>query len=176
VRFGAREYDAMVGRWVSKDPSRFRGGINLYVYSWNDPVNFRDPRGRRPTGVGGASNSGDGGSEGMGGIPMTPRGPVPLGDLDWCGSVGTEWVPEGDVLGGSTYQWSCEQHDDCYATCGADKLTCDRSLSANMSQECLEQGDSCYVSAEAYYLGLQLPPGWDAFANGQAAACSCGSP
>ncbi len=32
VRFGARDYDAAVGRWVNKDPIRFRGGLNLYMY------------------------------------------------------------------------------------------------------------------------------------------------
>jgi RHS repeat-associated protein len=45
VRFGARDYDAVVGRWTSKDPIRFDGGMNLYLYVGNDPVNRRDPRG-----------------------------------------------------------------------------------------------------------------------------------
>jgi len=48
VHFGAREYDPEIGRWTSKDPSRFRGGSNLYMYSWNDPVNFRDATGLAP--------------------------------------------------------------------------------------------------------------------------------
>jgi len=48
VRFGARDYDAQIGRWTSKDPSRFAGGNNLYVYSWNDPVNYLDATGRAP--------------------------------------------------------------------------------------------------------------------------------
>lgn len=43
---GARDYDPMVGRWVSKDPIRFGGGqANIYVYVNNDPVNRRDPLG-----------------------------------------------------------------------------------------------------------------------------------
>jgi RHS repeat-associated protein len=46
VRFGARDYDPVIGRWVSKDPIRFRGRqANLYAYVGNDPVNRRDPRG-----------------------------------------------------------------------------------------------------------------------------------
>jgi uncharacterized protein RhaS with RHS repeats len=47
VRFGARDYDPMIGRWVSKDPILFKGKqTNLYVYVHNDPVNFIDPNGR----------------------------------------------------------------------------------------------------------------------------------
>jgi RHS repeat-associated protein len=45
VRFGARDYDASVGRWLSKDPARFAGGMNLYGYVVNDPVNFTDSLG-----------------------------------------------------------------------------------------------------------------------------------
>lgn len=45
VRFGARDYDALAGRWTSKDPIAFKGGINLYGYVGNDPVNLSDPSG-----------------------------------------------------------------------------------------------------------------------------------
>jgi RHS repeat-associated protein len=47
VRFGARDYDPMVGRWTSKDPVRFSGdGSNLFVYVDGDPINHTDPSGR----------------------------------------------------------------------------------------------------------------------------------
>jgi RHS repeat-associated protein len=46
VHFGARDYDARFGRWVSKDPILFRGRqTNSYVYVGNDPVNRVDRRG-----------------------------------------------------------------------------------------------------------------------------------
>jgi RHS repeat-associated protein len=42
MRFGARDYDPSVGRWTSKDPIQFKGGMNLYSYVANDPVNRTD--------------------------------------------------------------------------------------------------------------------------------------
>jgi len=45
VRFSARDYDAEGGRWTAKDPIRFFGGMNLYAYVVNDPVNWSDPFG-----------------------------------------------------------------------------------------------------------------------------------
>ena len=47
VRFGARDYDAEVGRWTAKDPIGFDGGDSLlYGYVLGDPVNSFDPSGR----------------------------------------------------------------------------------------------------------------------------------
>jgi RHS repeat-associated protein len=46
VRFGVRDYDAKAGRWISKDPIGFEGGVpNIFEYCINDPVNFTDPSG-----------------------------------------------------------------------------------------------------------------------------------
>ncbi len=40
-----RWYDPEVGRFISEDPIGIAGGINLYVYVGNDPVNSLDPYG-----------------------------------------------------------------------------------------------------------------------------------
>jgi RHS repeat-associated protein len=46
VRFGARDYDAEIGRWTSKDPILFEGGdTNLFGYVLGNPVNWIDPEG-----------------------------------------------------------------------------------------------------------------------------------
>ena len=50
-RFGARDYDASIGRWTAKDPILFSGGdANLYGYVMQDPVNFIDSSGLNRTG------------------------------------------------------------------------------------------------------------------------------
>jgi RHS repeat-associated protein len=52
VRFGARDYDASIGRWTAKDPTLFRGGdSNLYAYVASDPINKVDPTGLEPDGT-----------------------------------------------------------------------------------------------------------------------------
>ena len=46
VRFGAREYNGAIGRWMTKDPILFNGGdTNVYGYVLQDPVNYWDPNG-----------------------------------------------------------------------------------------------------------------------------------
>jgi RHS repeat-associated protein len=46
VRFGARDYDSRMGRWIAKDPIGLDGGdTNLYSYVFNEPINHTDPLG-----------------------------------------------------------------------------------------------------------------------------------
>jgi RHS repeat-associated protein len=46
VRFGARDYDPVTGKWTAKDPIGFDGGdANLFGYTGSDPVNRIDPKG-----------------------------------------------------------------------------------------------------------------------------------
>ena len=46
--YRARYYDPYLGRFISEDPIRFRGGIDFYGYVLNNPVNLSDPRGHAP--------------------------------------------------------------------------------------------------------------------------------
>ena len=47
TRFGARDYDAEVGRWTAKDPIGFGAyQSDLYAYSLNSPCTLIDPTGK----------------------------------------------------------------------------------------------------------------------------------
>jgi RHS repeat-associated protein len=48
VRFGARDYDSVTGRWTAKDPLHFVASPNLYGYVGGDPINYTDPTGWTP--------------------------------------------------------------------------------------------------------------------------------
>ena len=46
MRFGARDYDPVTGRWTAKDPVRFGGGTaNVYEYVGSDSINGIDSTG-----------------------------------------------------------------------------------------------------------------------------------
>jgi RHS repeat-associated protein len=51
-----RYYDSHAGRFMSLDPIRFAGGLNLYGYCFGDPINLADPDGMLPEWVQQARN------------------------------------------------------------------------------------------------------------------------
>ena len=46
--YRARYYDPTIGRFISEDPIRFKGGFNFYGYTSNNPIGRRDPSGLCP--------------------------------------------------------------------------------------------------------------------------------
>ncbi len=48
-----RYYNPMLGRFLSPDPVGIAGGINLYAYTFDDPMNWVDPSGLITVGAGG---------------------------------------------------------------------------------------------------------------------------
>lgn len=48
ILMGHRYYDPGTGRFLTRDPIGYAGGINLYAYTGNNPVNELDPSGLDP--------------------------------------------------------------------------------------------------------------------------------
>jgi RHS repeat-associated protein len=43
--YRARHYDPRLGRFLQEEPIKFAGGLHLYQYALNDPINYTDPQG-----------------------------------------------------------------------------------------------------------------------------------
>jgi RHS repeat-associated protein len=74
-----RYYDPAIGRFISRDPIGFAGGLNLFAYCGNDPINCIDPLGlrwREILGVGGSVVGGLAGvsAGGVGALPGSALG------------------------------------------------------------------------------------------------------
>ena len=65
-----RAYNPELGMWLSRDPIAENGGINLYAYVLNDPINYWDPYGE----------SAFGGALPFAGEAAAADGPLPIGD------------------------------------------------------------------------------------------------
>jgi RHS repeat-associated protein len=96
VYFGFRYYSPALCRWISEDPIREQGGINLYQFCGNDPVNEIDPYGEFTMsewgGIAGAF------AEGFGkGLAAGVDGMIPFADpftdvyADDCGNVDKQY-------------------------------------------------------------------------------------
>lgn len=89
--------------------------------------------------------------------PPSPPAP-PKTPTDWCGSQGSEWVPDG------IWAEACRVHDNCYGTPGASKRQCDYELAQNMTQLCSMRtggsgGPGCSSIAVIYFIALEIAGG-----------------
>ncbi len=48
ISYGYRFYSTDMDRWTTRDPLGEAGGLNLYAFVVNDPVNWGDPNGEEP--------------------------------------------------------------------------------------------------------------------------------
>jgi RHS repeat-associated protein len=68
VDFGYRFYVAEIGRWLNRDPLDTKGGVNLFTYVGNNPLNYVDPYGLWTIQIGfsGSGGAAAGGTAGAG--------------------------------------------------------------------------------------------------------------
>jgi len=107
VTLGARDYDPSVGRWVSKDPSRFDViGTNFYVYALGDPLNIWDTDGEAPnTDPNGLSRLCASQGAPCGAYHSHPSQPGQIGSLYACRKTKTGSLPGGMVKFTCSYRY-----------------------------------------------------------------------
>jgi RHS repeat-associated protein len=147
-----RDYDPTTGRYIQADPIGLAGGASPYSYAMNNPLRYTDPTGKLPIAIPlWPSNAAKRIVKWWSNDDCPDKTPPPPPPVDWCGSTGSEWVPDGN--------WgnACRKHDDCYARLGASKEMCDIKLSVNMTLECTLRGSNqamCGIVGGIYGGGL----------------------
>ena len=139
-----RYYHPRFSRFISEDPIRLAGGLNLYTYVGGDPVSKNDPRGLDNPGMG----------------PYNPpwwyRPPRQPGS--GCGD------PKTDCIVPDLYPEACRAHDRCYSTPGVPRSRCDNEFWRDMFAE---SGPWPNVFGPTFYwLGVRLG-GADAYNDAQ---------
>jgi hypothetical protein len=100
----------------------------------------------------------------------------------WCGSGWNEkFVPDSlwSVFGKINLAGPCQNHDECYSACGANKAACDWGLYTDISKECLKVSKVLYVQCKmvaAIYQTAVHNFGQGAFDDAQKGCTKCKKP
>jgi RHS repeat-associated protein len=108
-----RYYDPTTGRYLTPDPIGLVGGINLYSYVLNNPINLIDPHGLEYSKLNTTPYDIDYGGPGAWSQPtrshLSPIGP--FGSI--CGPSGSKIATRiPDIT-----PRACQKHDECYEKC-----------------------------------------------------------
>ncbi len=147
TRLGVRDYDAEIGRWTTKDRSRFGGGdTNLFAYAANDPVNRVDTNGLQ------ASSAGTGATDPTGGLDCisTPGGGIECSEPE--GKCDAPEEPEEECdLGETSYGWQkyCDTDEGiCVTKCVETMMG-----SVEMRTCCNHDGSVCFLTVDTSFQG-----------------------
>jgi RHS repeat-associated protein len=90
--YRARWYDPSTGRFISEDPIGFQGGINLYAYVGNNPLNANDPSGNQSVGITGMLVGAAVGAVASAGVQLYQNGgdtsKINMSNVGWSAATG----------------------------------------------------------------------------------------
>ncbi len=106
-----------------------------------------------------------------------PAAPKAIGN--GCGSEGFQ-VP--DSFGSASFLNACNDHDECWGSCGQNRNACDIIFGSALAEACKksfstvfekEAGQACMQVALGYVLGVQSAPGVANYSKAQNEVCDC---
>lgn len=137
--YRARAYSPALGRFISRDPIGVRGGLNLYAYVENSPINWVDPDGLMTFRWGNGNWEGPGWASGQY-RPESGPGPLPQpGDPGYLPPKGEE-----DAC--------AEKHDNCINKCP----TCPKSANSACVRGCDRAFHLCLNNMKHKTIGSRL--------------------
>ena len=126
--YRARYYSSTTERFLQEDLFKWRSGVNLYTYTYLNPIRLNDPLGLEPNFFG------------------------------VCGSSIVQRIIIPDGYGPYSFANACQNHDDCYGKCGPSKTECDDQFYINMMETCQKLTGSwaqdCSIAAVVYYAAV----------------------
>ena len=141
---------------MQSDPIGLAGGLNTYGYVGGNPLLYSDPLGLLF-----APSSDRWSNENATTHPY--GGPI-------CGTGWTEHVVP-DNIGPFNFSKSCQKHDDCFGTKGADFGECNNQMYKDMKNECSRGNNSstgyCDLSCKLYKSIVSSPIGEGAYNDAQ---------
>jgi hypothetical protein len=142
--------------WPSRDPMEEDGGLNLFGFVKNNPINQWDLLGQKTScsdfsKTRGSGDSAEGRTTTQVGTPSS----------NGCGASGSSYTPPQGFFSVS-FVSSCDTHDICYGTCGSSKSGCDSQFRSDLRAACdavynrfnIPARAACYAVAHTYYLGV----------------------
>jgi len=144
--YRARYYDPTIGRFLSEDRLRFRGGIDFYVYVENNAVNLKDPYGRSSAG-----RNKEGLSCGEQRDRCLERSEAPYSmqaaDADHSRCMIVCNIEVGGIEGVNDYLQKGKSSLTCHALCGSQRLA--------QRTACKLGGESCMTNYLLCKMGLE---------------------
>jgi RHS repeat-associated protein len=139
--YRGRYYNPTFQRFISEDPIGIAGGVNLYAYTGNNPISFRDPFGTDKRGAGWASAVGHylwNNFANCGGVPVCGTGlPGPLGLAAGAEAAAEEAAEAAAATGNNAIDVSSNAFDHVIDThtAGGASATASKSIFSGDAQD-----------------------------------------
>jgi RHS repeat-associated protein len=178
MSYNHRHYNPMMGRWLHRDGIEELGGVNLYLYTHNCPLNSYDLLGMFDLPAACPKDIDSRKKYSFEFLIKNSKTYI-IYDYRTERQVRTQisvngcsiprwlkWLPAAKVFN-NLFNGACNNHDICYGTCNKNKEGCDDRFYEEMIASCSaysnDVGDKAYCKTMAYVFYLAVSKGGSSF-------------